>query len=131
MDMKERLFMEKLNGRCCSESIMSMFLEDAGRDNEDLVKAMGATCVGMKEGLVCGTLVTAVSVLFVAAENRTQARDELRPKMMKWFLDRYGSYSCEDILDGDETRTFTYCPAVVAETYCKLIEILEDADLLK
>ena len=130
MDMKERLFQEKVHGRCCSESIMSMFLEDTGRENEDLVRAMGAGCVGMKEGLVCGTLVTAVSVIFVAAENRIQARDELRPKMMKWFLERFGSYSCEDIIDGDETRVFTYCPTLVEETYCKLIEILEDADLL-
>jgi len=130
MDLKERLLLEKLNGRCCSESIMSMFLEDAGRENEDLVKAMGAACVGMKEGLVCGTLAAAISVVFISAKNRTQARDELRPKIMHWFLERYGSYSCEDILDGDETRIFTYCPTVVAETYCKLIEILEDADLL-
>ena len=109
---------------------MSMFLEDTGRENEDLVKAMGAVCVGMKEGLVCGTIATAVSVLFVAAENRAQARDELRPKMMHWFLESYGSYSCEDILDGDETRVFTHCPLIIEETYCKLIEILEEADLL-
>ena len=130
MDIKERLFIEKLNGRCCSESIMSMFLEDTGRENEDLVRAMGAVCVGMKEGLLCGTIVTAVSVIFLAAENRVQARDELRPKMMSWFLERYGSYSCEDILDGDETRAFTFCPILVEETYCKLTEIMQDADLL-
>jgi len=129
--MKERLLVEKLRGHCCSESIMAMFLEDANRENnEELVKTMGAFCAGLGEGLVCGTLAAAISVFFIAAESREQARDELRPEMMKWFLDRYGSYSCEDLLDGDETRRITYCPIIVEETYCKLIEMLEDADLL-
>jgi C_GCAxxG_C_C family probable redox protein len=127
MDMKERILGEKLKGHCCSESIVAMFMEDSDRECGDLIKAMGAFCGGMREGLVCGTLAAAVSVIFVAAENYEQARDELRPEMMKWFLDRYGSYSCADILDGDETRKITHCPIIVAETYQKLIEMLEDA----
>ena len=122
--MKERLLMEKLKGHCCSESIMSMFLEDTGRENEDLIKAMGALCGGLREGLVCGALAAAVGAIFIAAESYEQARDELRPEMMNWFLERYGSYSCADILDGDETRKITLCPTIVDETYCKLIEIL-------
>jgi len=130
MDIKERILEEKLKGRCCSESIMAMFIEDADKKNDDLVKAMGAFCGGLREGLVCGTLAAAVSVIFVIAENYGQARDELRPEIMKWFLDRYGSYSCEDILDGDETRKITLCPTIVEETYCKLIEMLEDAGVL-
>jgi len=130
MDMKERVLCEKLKGHCCSESIMAMFLEDSGRENDDLVKAMGAFCGGMREGLVCGTLAAAVSAIFVAAENYEQARDELRPEMMKWFIDRYGSYSCEDIIDGDETRKITHCPIIVEETYCKLIDMLEDKGVI-
>ena len=130
MDAKERILLEKLKGHCCSESIMAMFLEDAGRENGDLVKAMGAFCGGLREGLVCGTLAAAISVIFLAAESYEQARDELRPEMMKWFLGRYGSYSCADILDGDETRKLTHCPTIVEETYCKLIEMLEDAGIL-
>ena len=125
--MKERILGEKLRGHCCSESIMAMFLEDAGRENDDLIKAMGAFCGGMREYLVCGTLAAAISVIFVAAESYEQARDEMRPKMMKWFLESYGTYSCEELLDGDETRRLTLCPTIVEETYCKLIEILEDA----
>ena len=128
MDVKERIFEEKLRGRCCSETIMAMFLKDTGRDDGSLVKAMGAFCGGMSEGLVCGTLAAAVSAIFVTAGNGGQARSELRPEMMKWFLERYGSYSCEDLLGEDETRKITLCPIIVEETYCKLIEILEDAD---
>jgi len=127
MEIKERILTEKLKGHCCSESIMAMFLEDSGREGVDLIKAMGAFCGGMREGLVCGTLAAAVSVIFVAAESYDQARDELRPEIMKWFLDRYGAYSCAELLDGDETRKITRCPIIVEETYCKLIEILEDA----
>ena len=130
MDIKERILSEKLKGHCCSESIMAMFLEDAGKENDELVKAMGAFCGGMREYLVCGTLAAAVSVIFTAAESYEQARDEMRPEMMKWFLERYGTYSCADLLDGDETRKITRCPIIVEETYCKLTEILEDAGLL-
>jgi len=130
MDIKERVLCEKLRGRCCSESIMAMFLEDSGRDGDDLIKAMGAFCGGMREGLVCGTLAAAIGAIFVAAENYEQARDKMRPEMMKWFLDRFGSYSCEDILDGDETRKITLCPTIVEETYCRLIEMFEDEGII-
>ena len=130
MNVKERVLLEKLKGHCCSESIMAMFLEDTGRENDDLVKAMGAFCGGLRAGLVCGTLAAAVSVLFTAAERYEQARDELRPEMMEWFLNQYGSYSCEELLDGDETRRLTLCPIIVEETYYKLIGILEDAGAL-
>ena len=127
MDIKERVLMEKLKGHCCSESIIAMFQEDAGRENEELVKAMGAFCGGMREGLVCGALAAAISVIFTAAESYEQARDELRPELMSWFLSRYGSYSCADIIGDDETRKITYCPIIIEETYCRLIEMLEDA----
>jgi len=130
MDIKERVLDEKFKGHCCSESIMAMFLEDTGRKNEDLIKAMGAFCGGMREGLVCGTLAAAVGALFVAAGNYEQARDELRPEFMKWFLERFGAYSCAEILDGDETRKTTLCPIIVEEAYCKLVEMLEDEGLL-
>ena len=130
MDAKERVMTEKLKGHCCSESIMAMFLEDTGRENDDLVKAMGAFCGGLREGLVCGTLASAISVIFTAAESYAQARDDLRPAMMKWFLERFESYSCETLLDGDETRKITLCPVIIEETYCKLIETLEDAGVL-
>ena len=130
MDIKERVIGEKLKGHCCSESIMAMFLEDTDKNNDDLIKAMGAFCGGMREGLVCGALAAAVSVIFTAAENYDQARNDLHPVMMKWFLDSYGSHCCADILAGDETRKLTLCPIIVEETYRKLTELLEDAGVL-
>lgn len=129
MDIKERILVERLKGHCCSESIMSMFMDDSGRENDGLIKAMGAFCGGLREGLVCGALAAAVSVIFTVAESREQARDELRPEMMKWFHDRYGSYSCADLIDGDETRKTTLCPIIIEETYCRLLEMLEDTGL--
>jgi C_GCAxxG_C_C family probable redox protein len=130
MDIRERILAEKLKGHCCSESIMAMFLEDTDKKNTDLVRAMGAFCGGMRRGMVCGTIAAATGAICVIAGSYEQARDELCPEMMKWFLERYGSYSCADLLDGDETRKITHCPVIVEETYCKLMEMLEDAGLL-
>jgi C_GCAxxG_C_C family probable redox protein len=127
MDIKERVIEERLNGHCCSESIMTMFLRDTGRENDDLVKVMGAFCGGLRKGLVCGALAAAAGVIFLSAESCDQAREELCPEMMKWFRERYGSYSCADLLDGDETRKTTLCPVIVEETYCKLTDMLENA----
>ncbi|MDR3304930.1 MAG: C-GCAxxG-C-C family protein [Clostridiales Family XIII bacterium] len=137
MDVRERIFDERLKGHCCSETIMSMCLADLGRDgadtdraNADLVRAMGAFCGGLGEGLACGTLCAAVGVLHVACEDPRTARGELQPVMMRWFFDRFGSCNCAELLDGDETRKLTHCPVFVEETYLKLREMLEDIGVL-
>jgi hypothetical protein len=129
MDIGERIFDERLKGHCCSEQIMNMCLEDMGRDPEasrDLVKAMGAFCGGLHEGLACGTLCAALAVLWVAEEDPFKAHDELGPEMMAWFKDRFGSWDCADLLGGDDTRRMTLCPVIVEDTYLKLRDMLED-----
>ena len=133
MDTKDRVFEGRLKGFCCSENIMNMFLEDMGRpedERRDLVKAMGAFCSGLHEGLACGTLCAAKAALFIAAEDRNIAREELGPEMMEWFRERFGSWDCADILEGDDTRRQTLCPIIVEDTYIKLRDMLEDAGVL-
>jgi len=130
MDVSERIFEEKLKGHCCSEAIMAMGLADMGRGGEadnDLVRAMGAFCSGLRVGLACGTLCAAVSVLCVACDDALKAKTELAPEMTDWFLDRFGAWNCENLLEGDDTRRLTLCPVIVEETYYKLRDMLEDA----
>jgi len=133
MDTKERVFEGKLKGYCCSENIMNMYLEDTGRPPEerrDLIKAMGAYCGGLHEGLACGTLCAASSVLFLAEEDFDKARDELRPELMEWFKERFGSWNCHEILEGDYSRKPKVCPIIVEDTYTKLRDMLEDIGAL-
>jgi hypothetical protein len=129
MDASERLFEEQLKGHCCSEAIMNMALEDMGWTEEDrspLVKAMGAFCGGLQEGLACGTLCAAKAVLFLAEKDYHIAQNELGPELMAWFKERFGSWNCLDILEGDATRKPTVCPPLIEGTYNKLRDMLED-----
>jgi hypothetical protein len=106
-----------------------MALEDMDWPEEskgDLIKAMGAYCGGLHEGLACGALCAANSALWLAEEDYDKAHDELGPEMMSWFKDRFGSWNCADILDGDVSRKQTFCPTLVADTYLKLLDMLED-----
>ena len=129
MDIQERLFEEKLKGYCCSETIMNLCLEDMGWELEDrsaLVKSMGAFCGGLHEGLACGTLCAACSVLWLAEENKYKANDELGPEMMAWFKERFGAWNCDELLEGDPSRKPEVCPVIVEDTYNKLHDMLED-----
>jgi len=128
MDTKELVIENKLMGYCCSESIMNMALTDMGWETEDrvaLIKATGAFCGGLHEGLACGTLCAAKAVLFLAEEDKDKAKEELGPELMQWFKERFGHWNCADILEGDMSRKLTLCPVIVEETYLKLYEMLE------
>jgi len=129
MDISERVINNKLEGHCCSESIMKMSLEDMGWDEEDrkaLVKSMGAFCSGLHEELTCGALCAAKAVLFLAEEERDNAKDVSGPELMAWFKERFGTWTCADILEGDVSRKQTLCPSLIADTYIKLRDMLED-----
>ena len=130
MDILDRVMEEKLkNGLCCSETIMKFALTDMGQSEEErrqTVRAMGAFCGGLHERLACGALCAAKAALYIAEEDYDKAHDELGPEIMAWFKERFGSWNCEDILEGDITRKMTFCPTLIAETYMKLHDMLED-----
>jgi len=129
MDTNERVLNNKLNGYCCSESITQMALEDMGwepEDQEPMIKAMGAFCGGLHEGLACGALCAAKAALFLAAEDHDEAKNELGPELMSWFKERFGAWDCADLLEGDQERKLTLCPSIIEETYTKLYDMLED-----
>ena len=91
-----------------------------------MVKAMGAFCGGLHEGLACGSLCAAKVAIWIAEEDSRKAREELGPELMEWFKERFGSWNCAEILEGDQSRKKTLCPIIVEDTYTKLRDILED-----
>ena len=123
MDTKERLFEQKIKNHCCSQTIMELCLEDLGKENEDLVQAMAAFCNGIGRGKICGTLAAAIAVLHVA--NPKEAAASWQEEVMDWFLDHYGGYDCEEIIQGNEMQKITLCPVLVEETYALLREYIQ------
>ena len=126
----DRVWENKNNGCCCGENIMTLSLEDLDWKPEartDMIKVMRAYCGGLDEGLACGALCAARAALFLAEEDKAKARDELGPELMSWFKERFGTWNCADIIEGDLERRQTLCPTLVADTYDKLYGIFKDA----
>jgi len=129
METKERVLENKLMGYCCSQSIMNMCLEDMGWEPEErlpLIKAMGAYCGGLHEGLACGTLCAAKAVLFLAEEDYIAVKEGSGAEIMLWFKERFGHWNCADLLEGEMERKKTLCPVIIEDTYIKLRDMLED-----
>ncbi|MDR1574282.1 MAG: C-GCAxxG-C-C family protein [Clostridiales Family XIII bacterium] len=122
MELNEKIFDLKLKGYCCSQIITALGLAQMEKENDDLIAAMGAFCVGLEEGKLCGTLAAAAALLFVADARAAGA--ELRAELMDWFYDRFGGYDCDDILQGNEMNKIAVCPGMITETYEKLCELL-------
>ena len=52
----------------------------------------------------------------------------------RWFQDEmtaeYGGIDCEDIIGNNAAKRVEYCPQIIASTFEKCMEILEDRGLL-
>ncbi len=122
------------NGYYCSQILVILALEAQGKENPDLVRAMGGLAhgYGSEEG-ICGTLTGAACLLGLYAGKGTD--DEHEDEMLKYMLNdlkvwfdmtvggRYGGITCEAIM-GDRTEIRQRCGAVVAETYAYVMGLL-------
>ena len=129
MDTSDRLFEEQLKSHCCSETIMNLALEDMGWEEDARrlhVKSMGAFCGGLHEMLTCGSLCAAKAVLFLVETDGEKTSKELGAELMAWFKERYGTWTCRELLEDDPARKPSVCPGIIEETYIKLHEMLEE-----
>jgi hypothetical protein len=122
MDEQQRLIIEQTKGRCCSQAIMALALEDLGKENEDLITAMAGFCGGMGRGRICGSLVAAIAALHVCdTENASKL---WQTEIMDWFFEKFGAYDCFDIIGNDPMRRNKVCPSLILATYLKLREYI-------
>ncbi len=122
-----RLFELKQKGYCCSQIIMKMGLEDAGKaDNPDLVQAMAGLCDGLRTGMVCGILSGAACLIALLQPEDSPL---LIKELTEWFRGEYEEknvgITCKDILAGDQLNRTIKCPQILAATYDMTIETLE------
>lgn len=116
----------KLKGYCCSQIIMQMGLEAIGKENDDLILAMKGLCDGMRHGEICGTLSSAICLLYLVDSDRAE---NLSDELYDWFEDSYGSTGCEEILEGNPLNKSIICGGLVENTYLKLTEMFLDNDI--
>lgn len=129
-----RMFELATQGFCCSQIILILGLDEQGKENPDLIKAMNGLCGGMgRSGKTCGALTGGVCLIGLACGKGTPLESG-HPKinvmiyeLMEWFEETYGSLDCEEILDHslDEGNEYpVQCGNTVSKTFSKVQEIL-------
>ena len=125
MDLYERIIELSSMGYHCSQMVMIMTLEAIGEENPQLVKALG----GLGGGIgYCGNLAP-------------QEKEDIQMKpavqeLYQWFHkkteEEFGAFYCKDITSNlDWGVIMEQCPALIADTYTKVIEILTERGILE
>lgn len=126
-------------GYCCSQILGLLALAAQGRENPDLVRALGGLCHGVAEsGGACGILTGGACVLSLyvgrGADHETahERAALVLSSFADWFTGRaasqYGGSTCAAIL-GEGKPDMTRCGGLLAEAWTKLVAILAENGL--
>lgn len=141
MDLFDRVLELSRYGYFCSQILAILMLEVTGEENPGLVKAMGGLNggVGFSQGC-CGCMTGGVCLLsyFTGKGEDTGYEDAQHKPVMaeftQWFEEEmtaeYGGIDCRDITKGNPAKRVEYCPQIIAATFEKCMEILEERELL-
>lgn len=125
----------------CSQILVILGLEQQGKTNPDLVRAMTGLAGGLGfTGKICGTLVGAVCLLGLytgrgeVEERENHVLNAMIEQLVDWFEvkfgEEYGGVDCSVILQDDPWNRLTRCPQIVTETYFQVKELLEENGFL-
>lgn len=125
----DRLIQLKEKGFCCSQMLLLMGLEDQGKTDTDLVRAVSGLAVGLFSGEICGALTGGACLLgLYAGRGSTQDPEDYRlcimvEELVTWFSQEYGQLfggiRCDDIL-GEDPNACSRCGSLVLGTYRKV-----------
>lgn len=125
-----------MQGFHCSHILLLLALEAQGKQNPDLIRAMGGLVAGLGCGKTCGVLTAGSCLLALNAGKGTpDGHDDPRlapmlVRFVEWFeaeyTQRYGGINCSDILADDPRNQLTRCPTVIIESLQQLKSILEE-----
>ena len=121
----------------CAQILMILALEAEGKENADLIRAVG----GLNKGLAdisgpCGALTGGCCFIsyFAGKGEKDELEDPALGGMISeftgWFKETFGGQICTGILDGDIKNMLGRCPDIVKESYSKVMEILLDNDVI-
>jgi Putative redox-active protein (C_GCAxxG_C_C) len=124
-----------LDGYSCGHILMKLALEEQGRDNPDLVRAMSGLALGMGQGFNCGSLSAGCCVLGLYAGKSSGGEpghprfDIMLEQFSGWFdsemTARYGGIDCGKIMHFDSALKQERCPGIILDSWLKAKEILD------
>lgn len=141
MDIFDRIMELSSYGYFCSQIMAILLLEMQEKENPELVKAMGGLCggVGYSNGC-CGCMTGGccmISYFTGKGENLETDLPEHKPAMKEfvdWFTEEmqmeHGGIDCTDITRGNPANRVQYCPQIIAASFEKCMEILQERDII-
>jgi C_GCAxxG_C_C family probable redox protein len=135
MDELEQLRLLRKQGFYCSQILMLQGLEQMGKSNPDLIRAMHGLAGGLGfSGELCGALSGGASLLGLyagkgdAEQPEDPRLDFMITDLVKWFKteysERFGGIRCAEILAGNNQNQATVCPILVSGVLQKVKELL-------
>ena len=125
----------------CAQILMMLALESEGKEDGDLLRAVG----GLNNGLAdksgpCGALLGCCCVISYFAgkgdadELEDPALRDMISEFTNWFKEEYGKlyggHICAEILNEDPGNKLARCPEIVKASFLKAMEILGNADVI-
>jgi len=123
-------------GYCCSQILAQLALGAQGRENPDLVRALGGLCHGMGQcGMTCGVLTGGACVLNLYlgkgadCEAASERADLAVSEFVDWFTQRtecFGGTACADILGecADGKPDMSRCAEIIGDAWGQILAIL-------
>lgn len=141
MDLNDRIIELYRYGYQCSQILAILVLETIGEESPELIRAMGGLSVGVGySGGCCGCMTAGCCMLsyFTAKPDPLRYDSphhrETQVAFTKWFTEMieedFYSANCDDIVQGNAARKIQFCPQLIAQSYEKCIELLDERGLL-
>lgn len=139
--MDEMIRMMQLAGQgfYCSQILISLGLDNQGKQNPDLIRSMAGLAGGIGFcGDICGALTGGACLLGLYAGRGIPEEDEdprlnaIINELIEWFTQEfsecYGGIHCREILADDPRNRASRCPELVMKTYEKVKSLLIEND---
>lgn len=140
MDPMERMLELSQQGFYCAQILLILALESEGKENPDLVRAMGGLNGGLgNSGGICGCLTGGACFLSYYAGKGEEDElahpdgDAMIQELTQWFREytaEYGSPDCKNILEGDSRNKIQRCPILMEAVLEKCMALLEEHECL-
>jgi len=141
MDLYEKIMDLFEQGYYCGQIIAMLVNESVGVENPGLVRAMEGLIGGIGySGLTCGCMVAgACAISSVGGKGCDEEEEnpnniEAVREFAAWFKEEaensFGGCNCSQIAMGSSARKMEICPGLIADTYTKVMEILDEKDML-
>ena len=141
MDLFDKILSLSRQGFYCAQIMLLLTLENEGRENPDLIRAMGGLNGGLGfTGDLCGCLTGGCCLLAYylgmgeAEELADPEERQVIGAYVEWFKNKYGTEyggcSCCRITGQDRLRQLEICPALMQEALEKCWELLEGRGLI-